>query len=145
VLPPDSDSFKEGLEWQWITLELCAGEKINRTNPDFQKYMKRETQTGPQRVCWNSWIAPYNFEGFFMNMGDMLVKSGDWQTAIQIYQNAKLDNHYHNWPFRAMLEKRIANAKENVSSFQKDYINPDKTILFNSGYGCMACHQAKKA
>lgn len=40
-----------------------------------------------------------------------------------------------------MLEKRIANAKENVSNFQKPYISPDKTILFNSGFGCMACHQ----
>jgi len=39
--------------------------------------MSKKTKEGKKRVCWNSWIAPHNFEGFFLNMGDMLVKSGD--------------------------------------------------------------------
>lgn len=146
VLPEDSKQFKEGLQWQWKTLDLCAGERVNRNDPDFKKYMHRETKMGPQRACWNSWIAPYNFEGFFMNMGDMLVKSGDWQTAIKIYQNATLAKNYSAWPFRSMLEKRIINAKQNINSFRKEeYINPDKTIMFNSSYGCMACHQQSVA
>lgn len=76
-LSPQSDYYKTALEWQWKTLDLCAGEKVNRQNPTFQPYMIRETKAGYQRACWNSWIAPYNFEGFFLNMGDMLVKAGD--------------------------------------------------------------------
>lgn len=76
-----------------------------------------------------------------MNMGDMLVKAGDWQTGIKIYQNAKLAKNYSSWPYRQMLEKRILNAKANVANFQKDHSDPDKVILFNSGYGCVACHQ----
>lgn len=143
VLPPDSKEYKEGLEWQWKTLDLCADKKIDRQHPDFSPYMKQITHTGPKRACWNSWIVPYNFEGFFMNMGDMLVKTGDWKTALIIYQNAKLDGSYSSWPYRGMLQARINNAKNNVANFQKDYISQDKTIMFNSGYGCVVCHQVR--
>lgn len=141
TLPTNSKHFKEGLAWQWATLDKCAGETVNRNNPDFAPYMKRETQVGPQRACWNSWIAPYNFEGFFLNMGDMLVKSGDWRTAIKIYKNAQLAKNYASWPYRELLEQRILKAKENVAHFQKNSPEPSKSILFNSGYGCVACHQ----
>lgn len=70
-LPADSPQFQEGLAWQWRTLDHCIEE-------------------GKKRACWNSWIAPHNLEGFFLNMGDMLVKSGDWQMAQKIYANARL-------------------------------------------------------
>jgi tetratricopeptide (TPR) repeat protein len=141
ILPANSEHFKEALEWQWKTLDVCAGEKVNRQHPSFAPYISQETQTGRKQACWNTHVAPHNFEGFFMNMGDMLVKSGDWQTAIDIYNNAKLSKTYHQWPYRSMLEKRILNAKQNVRYFNEHHTQSDKTIMFNSGYGCMACHQ----
>lgn len=139
--PAHSSQFQEGLDWQWRTLDLCAGTKVDRQHPDFSPYMHLETQQGPKRACWNSWVAPHNFEGFFLNMGDMLVKNGEWETAITIYKNAKLSRTYSSWPYRDLLEKRIANAKANVAFFQELHTLADKTILFNSGYGCVACHQ----
>ncbi|KTD25509.1 MULTISPECIES: hypothetical protein [Legionella] len=139
TLPPDSEQFQEALSWQWDTLDLCQGSEIDRKKPI---YSIPENSKGQKRACFNSWIAPFGFEGFFMNMGDMLVKSGDWQTAIVIYNNAKLDKNYAQWPYREMLEKRIINAKENVANFQKEFSDPDKAIMFNSGYGCMVCHQS---
>lgn len=142
VLDPASKQYQEAVEWQWKTLDLCAETHIDRTHPDFSPYMKLETQQGKKRACWNSWIAPHNFEGFFLNMGDMLVKQGNWQTGIQIYQNAKLSKTYSTWPYRNLLEKRIQHAKENVTYFQKNNErDPNKVVLFNSGYGCGACHQ----
>lgn len=146
-LDANNDHFKEGLAWQWQTLNLCADTTtLNKNNTDYRPYMSLETHTGAKRACWNSWIAPHNFEGFFLNMGDMLVKQGDWQTAIPIYQNAKLSKDYTTWPFRHLLEHRIQHAKENVALFQKksqpnEKHPPQTTILFNSGYGCVACHQ----
>lgn len=72
----------------------------------------------------------------------MLVKSGDWQTGVIIYKNARLVRNYSSWPFREMLEKRIKNARENVRYFRENASkNPDRAVMFNSGYGCMACHQ----
>lgn len=146
-LPADSKEFKEGLEWEWRNMDVCAGQPVDRNNPDFRPYMRYETREGPQRACWNSWIAPYNFEGFFLNMGDMLVKSGDCQTAVKIYNNAKLASNYASWPYRAVLEDRIRHAAENTEPFNiiipysvpRKY--PANTIMFNSRFSCMACHQ----
>lgn len=119
TLPHDSDRFKEGMEWQWKTLDLCAGTKIDRHYPNFSPYMYRETQTGPNRACWNSWIAPHNFEGFFLNMGDMLVKQGYTQTAVTIYKNARLSKRYNTWPHKNLLEKRIQGAEKMSVHFVK--------------------------
>lgn len=144
-LPSDDKLFKQALNWQWDNLDICIHGHLNRTNPDYSPYMRLETKTGRDRVCWNSWIAPFNFEGFFLNMGDMLVKSGDWQTAIKIYNNAKLARNYSQWPYRSVLEDRIHHARENVILFNKmmPLIQrpPVPTIMLHSRFSCMACHQ----
>jgi hypothetical protein len=140
-LPADSPGFREALEWEWRNLDVCAQEKIDRANPDFSKYMSSETKEGPKRVCWNSWIAPHNFEGFFLNMGDMLVKSGEWQTAQKIYANAKLSREYGNWKFQDVLANRIDEAQSNVARFNASDETSKARIMINSEFACMACHQ----
>jgi len=151
ILPADSRRFAEALEWQWKTLEACAHQPVDQQNP----CLGCETRTGPDRACWNSAIAPFNFEGFFLNMGDMLVKQGDWKTALTIYGMAKKDKDYSKWPYAYLLEDRIRNAQANVRNFNQDptvfsaakpvrqAIDPAKVVLFNTGFGCMACHQER--
>jgi hypothetical protein len=142
--PANSEQFKQGLEWQWQTLDVCTGTKVDRKNPDYSQSMRLETTEGTKRVCWNSWIAPHNFEGFFLNMGDMLVKSGDWQTAKTIYANAKHSKTYTEWPYRQELEDRIRDAEQNVTAFnvtQPNQGNQAKAIMVESKFSCMACHQ----
>jgi tetratricopeptide (TPR) repeat protein len=139
-LPSDSPRFREGLEWQWRTLDECAEERVDRANPIFSKYMSKETKEGPKRACWNSWIAPHNFEGFFLNMGDMLVKAGDWQTARKIYANAKLSHEYPSWKFSSVLDDRIEHAQENVALFNPTDATP-VTMMINSEFSCTGCHQ----
>ncbi|OAI48505.1 hypothetical protein AYO45_04835 [Gammaproteobacteria bacterium SCGC AG-212-F23] len=141
ILPNDSKHFKEGLAWQWQTLDLCTGTHVDRKNPDFKPYLALETTQGAKRACWNSVIAPFNFEGFFLNMGDMLVKSGDVKTAVIIYHNAMLAKNYSQWPYKHLLEAHLRNAQLNTVNFQKEFVSAEKTVLFNSGYGCVACHQ----
>lgn len=86
--PVESERFREALEQQWLTLDVCTGQKVDRANPNYARYMSLETKEGPRRVCWNSWIAPHNFEGFFLNFGDMLVKAGQPALAVAMYRNA---------------------------------------------------------
>jgi hypothetical protein len=143
-LPADSERFKEALAMQWRTLDLCAGETVDRRNPDYGKYMARATTVGPQRACWNSWIAPHNFEGFFLNMGDMLVKAGDVATAQKIYANARHSPTYGQWKHRALLEQRIAQAADNVAAFNAPAgpLGPDaKRMMIQTTVACVACHQ----
>jgi hypothetical protein len=71
---PHTDArYAEGVAYQWQNLDVCVQDKVDRRTVQYEKYMSAETTEGPKRACWNSWIAPHNFEGFFLNMGDMLV------------------------------------------------------------------------
>lgn len=137
-LPADAPQFRKGLEWQWRTLDECIDGKLDRGNPDYSPYFSKETKEGKKRVCWNSWIAPHNLEGFFLNMGDMLVKAGDWQTAQKIYANAKLPKEYSTWKYQAVLDERIRQAQANVAVFNQQN---DTHMMINSAFACMACHQ----
>jgi len=139
-LPIDSVRFKEGLEQQWQNMDVCAGEHIDRSHPEYEKFLPLATKTGKKRACWNSWIAPHNLEGFFLNMGDMLVRTGDVATARAIYANAEAAREYPTWKFKDVLEARIARADANVAAFN----HPDASsprIMLRSEFACMACHQ----
>jgi len=140
--PADSDRYKQALEWQWQNLDVCVGEKVDRKSAAYAKYMPQATDKGIKRVCWNTFIAPHNFEGFFLNMGDMQVKSGDWQTGRKLYENAKLSSTYSQWNFREVLEQRIRDAQQNVAAFNA---KPDaanyKPLMGASSFTCVACHQ----
>jgi hypothetical protein len=140
-LPADSPRFREGLEWQWRTLDECIEGKIDRANPDYSQYMVKEIREGKKRACWNSWIAPHNFEGFFLNMGDMMVKAGDWQGAQKIYANARLSKEYASWRYQTVLDDRIKQAQGNVALFNATDEAVKPGILINSEFSCMVCHQ----
>jgi hypothetical protein len=154
-LAAETKQFRQGLDWQWTTLDLCIGGKLDRANPDYSPYMSAEPQgtpqqdkhmiEGPKRACWNSWIAPHNLEGFFLNMGDMLVKAGDWRTAQKIYANARLPRAYAGWDFKDVLDQRIANAEANVAIFRtapgQGAEDGRPRMMIDSEFACMACHQ----
>ncbi len=74
-------------------------------------------------------------------MGDMLVKSGDWQTAQKIYENAKRTKEYPSWKYQAVLDDRIKQAQANVALFNAPNETPKARIMINSEFSCMACHQ----
>ncbi len=139
-LPSDSQKFREGLEWQWQTLDKCIEGTLDRANPDYAQYMVKETTEGRKRVCWNSRVAPHNLEGFFLNMGDMLAKSGDWETAQKIYANARLSRTYASWKYQSVLEDRIDRAQANVALFNAPDGTPKDRMMINSEFSCMACH-----
>ena len=144
-LPYTDDKYKDALEYQWQTLDLCTDTHVDRKTADYARNMSMETLSGRKRVCWNSWIAPHNFEGFFLNMGDMLVKAGDPETARHVYADAKLSKTYGTWPYRAVLEARIAQAPDNVALFRKPAAAAESTraMMGATAFACMACHQER--
>jgi len=142
-LPRDDPGFRLGLEQQWANVDVCAGFVVDRTNPDLAATFRRETTKGRLRVCWNSWIAPFNLEGFILNLGDMLVKDGQVATGVEVYEAARLADNYDRWPYRAMLEQRIVDAAENATRFNAEPPVAGHAIMFDSPYNCMGCHQAR--
>lgn len=141
-----SPLFREALDMQWKTVDACSRTTIDRTNPATQAVFRAQsTERDPrhQRACWNSWIAPHNVEGFFLNMGDMLVKSGDWRTGVKVYELARGVASFSQWPFRDVLETRIRDAEQNVVAFRRPESNEhgNPRIMLGSWFACMACHQ----
>lgn len=140
--PHDSERFREGLEYQWLNLDVCAGEKVDRNRPDFSRFMRLETKEGPKRVCWNSGIAPHNVEGFFLNFGDMLVKAGDPDRAVMKYRNAQPAPDYATWPYKGVLEDRLRNASRYAETFRATKPAAGApTIMVSSRFACTGCHQ----
>jgi hypothetical protein len=143
-LPYDDPKYADALEDEWKNVDKCIDAAIDRKNPDFAPYMALERRDGPKRACWNSWIAPHNFEGFFLNMGDMVVKSGDPETGRRLYAQAKLSKQYDSWPLKDVLERRIAQAPENVALFRAPAQGErERRIMEQTGFSCTGCHQEK--
>lgn len=141
--PADSPQFKEALDYQWRNVDACAKQKMNRQDPDFSNFSIDTLSQGDPRACGNGPIAPHNWEGFFLNLGDMLVKSGDWQDAQKAYRNAQRHPAYASWTFRNVLEQRIEQAEANVALFnQADNQNKKGTSrpMIASEFACVACH-----
>jgi hypothetical protein len=143
--PAASPAFRVGLEQQWRNMETCLGTPVDRANPDVARHRGHAApSTDMQRACGNTEAVPHNVEGFYLNFGDMLVKSGDWQTARQVYANAMAVPDYATWPFAAMLQERIAHAQDNVALFNAASAGrgkPGPQVMANSNAACMACHQ----
>jgi hypothetical protein len=148
--PRDSARFAEAMQWQWRNVDVCIGARIDRSNPDLGPFMHLATTAGPKRVCWNSAIAPHNFEGFFLNLGDMLVKSGDWRTARIAYRNATLSPDFPAWPYARVLELRMRDAESNVAAFNApakaggsgaDEADADRRMMIDTRFSCAACHR----
>ena len=140
--PAGSKAMQQAIDAMWQAQDLCIGGKLSRSDPDMLPYMGLETREGLNRVCWNSAIAPHNFEGFFLEWGDLLVKSGDVALARKIYANARLSPAYGTWPHRALLEARIRDADANVARFAAP---PDAAAHVPIGraspVACVSCHQ----
>jgi hypothetical protein len=142
--PVDQAPFQEGLAQQWQTLEVCFRLRSVPTASTFDRRL--ETKEGHPRACWNSWIAPHNLEGFFLNFGDMLVRAGDVKNAKGIYEAAKLSQTYEQWPYRGVLERRLASLdglKARFASAKRG--EPEHVTMFDTAFSCMACHQASGA
>ena len=144
--PADSARFREGLEQQWRNMEACLDKPVDRAQPEIARYRAgAAAMSGDKlRACGNTESVPHNLEGFYLNFGDMLVKAGDWQTARKVYANAMQSPDYARWPFAAELERRIAQAPDNVAAFNGAGAGrgkPGPQMMANSNAACMACHQ----
>jgi tetratricopeptide (TPR) repeat protein len=150
-LPPGDKNFKQGLKWQYESMDDCACEVTDPSKLSYQQKTEviRTSKTAKvKRACGDSWIAPHNLEGFFLNFGDMLVKNGQWQEAIKIYELAKIPDNFNKWIYKDTLENRIKNAQENTVLFNKLLNEADlrnqTVMMVNSRFSCTGCHGMSK-
>lgn len=153
-LPHTDQQYQEALK----LMESIASSYAENFNPKShatqqaisEMELLKNANMSKDRVFKNSWVAPHNIEGVFMVYGDMLVKNGAWQEAIEVYKLARFSEQYDSWAFKEVLENRIVNAKANVEFFRKEIPRSqkpkiEKTMLIQSGISCRSCHQMSKA
>jgi hypothetical protein len=154
LLNKNSFRFRQGLRYQWITMDECSCKKLTKKEilehpekviPELIDEISNSPNQKIKRACWNTWIAPHNFEGYLLNFGDMLVKKGMLTEALKIYSAIKLSPSYNDWPYSSVLDDRINNIKTNEIQFNKplQLIIPRNAsqIFINSGISCVGCHQ----
>jgi hypothetical protein len=143
-LPASDELYQEALAAMWRNVDLCAGQAIDRQNPDFSALMRNPAEmTGAKRVCVNSALAPHNFEGFALAMGDMLVKNGQPEVAAKIYAQAKIAPSYADWPYRAVLEANSAQAAARARAFAAG--DTTQQVMSVSAHACGGCHSVKSS
>jgi hypothetical protein len=138
--PDTSALFAEAIDMQWKTVDSCARAPVDRVDPTASAALSAlSTETDPlrKRACSNSWIAPHNVQGFFLNMGDMIVKRGDPRLGRRVYALAKDAEGFATWPYAAMLEDRIRDAEANVAAFRSG----QAPMMVAGKASCAACHQ----
>jgi hypothetical protein len=139
-LPAGDPSAAARVEDFWTKLDACAGETVDRAAYDLGKYVARATDTGPERVCWNTPHTPHGVEGFFVYMGDALVKQGDPATAKRMYASARQSPDYASWPFHAELDDRIASADAWAARFADGDPANDPPLITATKIACASCH-----
>jgi hypothetical protein len=157
-LDTSSRLYKQGMKYQWQLIDECSCKELNKKeileSPEtvFKELIQELQLSNDPRVtraCWNSWIAPHNFEGFLLNLGDMLVKQGHVKEAKKIYKATKLSPSFHEWVYKKVIDERIKNAEKNIENFNKEMklVLPrnEPQLFINSPISCVACHQMSPA
>lgn len=141
-LPRSHPRFEEALEAMWLSVEVCQN-GFDREHPGYSRGFRASlpAETGKRRVCYNGPTAPHNFEGFFLQNGDMLVKAGDPARAKVMYANARLVPSYAHWAYRETLEERIRTAEERAQAFAATDPKVWPEMMVNSRAACTGCHQ----
>ena len=153
-LDTGSRMYRQALKFQWEILDECAKAKL--TEEKMMKdpvrlftalYHEINNSNDPEikRACGNSWIAPHNWEGFFLNFGDMLVKAGKTDQAKVMYAAARLSPTYNDWIYKDVIDQRIDQVSQNVEAFNRPQnllkLADRNQLMINSETSCTGCHQ----
>jgi hypothetical protein len=142
-LPAGDPGAADRMDDFWKKLDACAGQPVDRLAFDLGPYLSQVTDTGPRRVCWNTEHTPHGVEGFFLYMGDALLRRGDAATARAIYANARNSPEYASWPFRDVLDDRIASADDWAARLTDADATNDPGLISAAAIACASCHAAR--
>ncbi len=136
--PRDHAWYREALDHMQRNIGHCSGVRSGEITADRSIY---DLAARADDACANSASVPHNFEGFLMSMGDMLMKAGDPRLAQAFYVRAREAPAYGSWPYRELLERRIAQAGSAAAGAPGDRLE----MMSGSAYSCTACHARSSA
>lgn len=91
-------------------------------------------------TCSNDGMAPHNFEGTLIELGDLYAKGGRLADAQQWYAFARALGQSFHYRYQAIADERVAHAADRVALYQDADPGNDPPILGGGGAGCVYCH-----
>lgn len=140
-LPAGDPRLAEAVDAMWANLDVCVGHEVDRRNPDLSLLGSGPVPEGPKRVCYNGPYTPHSVEGYFLAFGDLLVKTGEPELAKTVYLQARVSPAYEAWPFKSLLEERVATAEDRAARFaSRDAASEPPEMISTSARTCAVCH-----
>jgi hypothetical protein len=146
--PAESKRFKVGSEMVFRLLDICYGRYVDRENPDIRSFIGESAKidTPYHYYCRNTFMTPHTMEGWLLTLGDVLVKAGRLKAAAVMYENVRASPGFAKWPFKFMVDDRLANLEKYSREFNLpiDMLSaPDHATMAATGqYSCSLCHMA---
>lgn len=91
-------------------------------------------------TCSNAGMAPHNFEGTLILLGDIYAKGGRLATAQVWYGLAQATGAAASWRYQAIADDRVAMAAARVALYQDADPTNDPPLLGGGGGSCRHCH-----
>jgi hypothetical protein len=96
------------------------------------------------RVCGNAGRAPNNVQGTGMMFGDLFLKGGRSDSALEWYNLAVLYDDLgggpSTWPYRSVLDDRIANFSAREALYLDADPSNDPLLTGQGPENCVVCH-----
>lgn len=113
---------------------------VTRAAPELASAGRPPAQGVPS-ACTNGAAMPHNLEGFWLFGGDILLKAGELETAVALYENAALEGDAYAWPYRDVADQRLADAAAWAARLADDDAANDPLLAWQSPNQCVLCHE----
>jgi len=91
-------------------------------------------------ICSNAGMAPHNFEGTLILLGDIYAKGGRLANASLWYSIARGTGRTTGYRYQAIAEERVAMVADRVARYEDDDPTNDPPLLGGGGGSCRYCH-----
>lgn len=146
IPPRNSRAFPQAVEVIWDAVDQCAGTDLDRTAFDPGPIVDRNPlpDRDDAETCWNKErFYPYNQQGIFLQLGDILMKDEQPEVARTVYESIRDTPDYDTWPLAEMLDDRLENHDRYTAdwvAFNSGASKEQPPLLATSGRSCTVCH-----
>jgi hypothetical protein len=159
LLPRNTERFHQAVSDVSAFQEARLGAKLDPERPDITPFLKADSPCDPAHPppwpfealseqttfrrdpkCWNSWKTPFEYEGAWLYMGDILLKGGRAAAARVTYQNGQKLTSYSQWPYAVILEDRLSHLDELAAKFADQDPSNDPELVIRAPANCLICH-----
>lgn len=134
---PSDPEFARAADAFFRTAELCEF-GVSRRHPRLPEGAHAPPGVSP--VCGNGPKMHHNIEGFWIYGGDILLKSGEVEVALALYENAAQVEGSRRWPHRDVVEQRLADAGARAERLSDGDAENDPLLAWDSPNQCVLCH-----